>query len=166
MKMLVKKAQKGDADAFVALIESCKSSMYRVAKGFFRSEDDIADAISDAVLSAWEHISDLRRAEFFKTWLIRILVNSCNQMMRERKNCDLVEVLPETRYLEQEFSDVEFREMLSSFPEDCQMILLLYYGEQFTTREIAGILGIRENTVKSKLYRTRGALRDILVNSL
>lgn len=166
MQMLVKKAQKGDAEAFVTLIESCKSSMYRVAKGFFCSEDDIADAISDAVLSAWEHITDLRRTEFFKTWLIRILINSCNQMMRERKKCDVVEVLPETRYLEQEFSDVEFREMISSFPEDCQMILLLYYGEQFTTREIAEILGIRENTVRSKLRRTRSTLRNILVNSL
>ncbi len=166
MQMLVKRAQKGDAEAFVELIESCKSSMYRVAKGFFRSEDDIADAISDAVLSAWEHIAELRRAEFFRTWLIRILINSCNRMLREHRKCDVVEILPEARYLEREFSDVEFREMLSSFPEDCQMILLLYYGEQFTTREIAGILGIRENTVKSKLHRTRGALRNILVNSL
>ena len=166
MQMLVKKAQKGDAEAFVTLIESSKSSMYRVAKGFFRSEDDIADAISDAVLSAWEHIAELKRAEFFKTWLIRILINSCNQMLRERKKCDVVEVLPEARYMEQEFSDVEFREMISSFPEDCQMILLLYYGEQFTTREIANILGLRENTVRSKLRRTRSTLRDILVNSL
>ncbi len=166
MQILVKKAQKGDADAFVELIEASKSSMYRVAKGFFRSEDDIADAISDAVLSAWEHIAQLRRTEYFKTWLIRILINSCNRMLRERRRCDVVEVLPEARCLEREFSDVEFREMISSFPEDSQMILLLYYGEQFTTREIAEILGIRENTVKSRLHRARGALRNVLINSL
>ncbi len=166
MQILVKKARKGDADAFVSLIESNKSSLYRVAKGFFSSEDDIADAISDTVLSAWEHIPELKHAEYFRTWLIKILINSCNRMLRERKKCDVMEIFPEARYLEQEFSDVEFREMISSFPEDCQMILLLYYGEQFTTREIAEILGIRENTVKSKLHRTRGTLRSILVNSL
>ena len=166
MQILVKKAQKGDPEAFVSLIEQNKNSLYRVAKGFFQNEADIADAISDTVLSAYEHITELKKAEFFKTWLIRILINSCNQMLRERKKCEVVERLPEMRYLENDFSDIEFREMLSSFPEDCQTIMLLYYGEQFTTREIANILGMKENTVKSKLRRTRGALRDALLYSL
>lgn len=166
MQILVKKAQKGDPEAFVSLIESSKSGMYRVAKGFFQSEDDIADAISETVLSAYEHIRELKKTEYFRTWLIRILINVCNQMVRERKRCEVTELFPEIRYLENNFSDVEFRELLSSFPEDCRTILLLYYGEQFTTREIAEILGMKENTVKSKLRRSRGTLRENIVYSL
>jgi RNA polymerase sigma-70 factor (ECF subfamily) len=56
--------------------------------------------------------------------------------------------------------------MLASFPEDCRTILLLYYGEQFTTREIAEILGMKENTVKSRLRRSRESLRETMVYSL
>ncbi len=166
MQILVKKAQRGDPEAFVSLIEENKSSLYRVAKGFFQSEDDIADAISETVLSAYEHISDLKRTEYFRTWLIRILINCCNGMLRERKRCEVTEVFPEIRYLDNDFSNVEFREMLSSFPEDCRTILLLYYGEQFSTREIAQILEMKENTVKSKLRRSRNELRETIVYSL
>lgn len=166
MRILVKKAQRGDSEAFVALIEAHKNSMYRVAKGFFRNEDDIADAISETVLAAYENIAGLRRAEYFKTWLIRILINCCSQMLREQRRCSVSAELPEPCYLERDYAEAEFREMLSSFPEDCRTILLLYYGEQFTTREIAEILGMKENTVKSKLRRSREALRETVVYSL
>ena len=104
MQILVRKAQRGDPEAFVSLIEENKSSLYRVAKGFFQSEDDIADAISETVLSAYEHIGDLKRSEYFRTWLIRILINCCNGMLRERKRCEVTEVFPEIRYLENDFS--------------------------------------------------------------
>lgn len=127
MQMLVKRARRGDAEAFVELMESCKSSMY------------------------------------LKTWLIRILINSCNRLKREQKKYDLVGEERETGYIENSYSDLEFREMISAYPEDCQMILLLYYGERFTTREIAEVLGMNENTVRSKLRRTRENLRDTIL---
>ena len=164
--LLVKRAQREDVGAFVELMEKYKTALYKVAKSYLGSEDDIADAISETVLSAYEHIGDLKRSEYFRTWLIRILINCCNGMLRERKRCEVTEVFPEIRYLENDFSNVEFREMLSSFPEDCRTILLLYYGEQFSTREIAQILEMKENTVKSKLRRSRNELRETIVYSL
>lgn len=163
MQMLVKRARRGDAEAFVELMESCKSSMYRVAKGFFQCEDDVADVMAETVLLAYEHISELKNVSHFKTWLIRILINSCNRLKREQKKYELVGEERETGYIENSYSDLEFREMISAYPEDCQMILLLYYGERFTTREIAEVLGMNENTVRSKLRRTRENLRDTIL---
>ncbi|MGN0354361.1 MAG: RNA polymerase sigma factor [Muricoprocola sp.] len=163
MQLLINKAQKGDPDAFVELMESCKGSMYRVAKGFFFSDADIADAMAETVLLAYEHLSELKQEKYFKTWLIRILINVCNNMKRKQKVYEPVEIVPERSCLDDGFSDLEFREMLSFYPEDCQIILLLYYGEQFTTREIADILRIKESTVRSKIHRVRNSLRkDIL----
>lgn len=166
MRFLIKKAQRGDPDAFVELMECCKSSMYRVAKGFFFSEEDIADVLAETVLLAYEHIAEVKQPKYFKTWLIRILINVCNKTKQTQKFYEPVEIVPEITYLDKSFSDVEFQEMLSSFPEDCQMILLLYYGEQFTAKEIAKILGVNENTVQSKLRRTRERLRNEILCSL
>ena len=59
-------------------------------------------------------------------------------------------------------ADVEFREMLSVLPEDSRVIFQLYYGEQFTVREIAQILDMNENTVKSRLHRGKEQLRVAL----
>ena len=74
MEYLVKRARKGDADAFVALMEMNKESMKKVAFVYLQSEEDRADAISQTVLDAFEHISKLKKSEYFKTWLIRILI--------------------------------------------------------------------------------------------
>ncbi|MCC8067041.1 MAG: RNA polymerase sigma factor [Clostridiales bacterium] len=166
MQILVRKAQKGDADAFVALIEKCKTGMYRIAKGYFQSEDDVADAIADTVLAAWENLPQLRKAASFRAWLTRILINTCNRMLRERKDCVSEEYLPDNGYWDEAYGNIEFREMLSSFPEDCRTIVQLYYGEQFNTREIANILGMNENTVKSKLRRTRIEIKENYICSL
>lgn len=165
MQLLIKKARQGDPEAFVELMESCKSSMYRVAKGFFYRDADIADAMAETVLLAYEHISELKQEKYFKTWLIRILINVCKHMSQKQKVYESVDLIPEISYLDKGFSDLEFREILSSYPEDCQMILLLYYGEQLTTKEIANILGIKESTVRSKIHRVKNNLRKELVYS-
>ena len=53
---LVKQAQRGDADAFVALIEKYKMDLYKVAKACLKNEEDVADVMQETTLSAWEHI--------------------------------------------------------------------------------------------------------------
>ena len=70
---LVKQAQRGDADAFVALIEKYKMDLYKVAKACLKNEEDVADVMQETTLSAWEHIGELKKAAYFKTWLTRIL---------------------------------------------------------------------------------------------
>lgn len=85
MDILVKKAQHGDAEAFIALIEECKMTLRRVACGYLGNDEDVADAIQDTILSAYEHIGTLKRGEYFKTWLVRILINHCTGIWRQRQ---------------------------------------------------------------------------------
>lgn len=79
---LVRRARRGDAEAFIALIEACKMSLRRVALSYLKSEEDVADAIQDTILDAYEHIGSLKKEEYFKTWLVRILINRCTKQYR------------------------------------------------------------------------------------
>ena len=72
--LLVKRAQRGDAEAFVSLIEKYKTALYKAAKSYLSSEEDIADVMQDTVLAAYEHMRELKSASYFKTWLTRILI--------------------------------------------------------------------------------------------
>ncbi len=162
MKILVKQAQHGDPEAFIQLMEQNRQSLVRVAKGFFRNEEDVADAVSDTILDAWEHIRELKRPEYFKTWLIRILINNCNQICRHNKKVFAAERLPEKDAGCRMESSAEFLALLEVLPEDSRLIFQLYFGEQFTTKEIAKILGMKENTVKSRLHRGKETLREEL----
>ena len=159
MNKLVKKAQQGDADAFIELMERNKMTLQRVAYGYFRGEEDVADAIQDTILDAFEHIRELKKPEYFRTWLVRILMNNCNRLYNQnKKHCKISELSQET-VAASGTGDVEFHEMLRSLPEESRLIFQLYYGEQFTTNEIGQMLRMKESTVKSRLHRGKEKLR-------
>ena len=159
--LLVKKAQKQDMDAFVHLIEKNKTKLYKVAKSYLGNEEDVADAMQDTVLSAYEHIQELKNASYFKTWITRILINHCKDLLRQNKRCTVSDEIIQTIDTAPE-DDREFYALIGELPEDYRMIFLLYYGEEFHTSEIAQILDINENTVKSRLRRGREKLKRIL----
>ncbi len=159
--LLVKRAQKGDTEAFIQLIENHKISLYKTAKSYLKNEDDVADAMQDTILSAFEHMEDLKNVRYFKTWITRILINQCTDLLRQRKRCVLVEWAGDTQTATPE-NDRGFYELLEDLPENYRTIFLLYYGEGFHTKEIAQILEMNENTVKSRLKRGRKKLEQVL----
>ena len=160
MILQVKRAQRGDTGAFAALIEENKMALRRIAHGFFESEEEVADVLQETVLNAFEHLPELKNARYFKTWLVRILINNCNSLYRENRRSVPFDELPETLPAAPPPSDLEFFEMLRSLPPDSRLIFQLYYGERFTTREIAGMLKMNESTVKSRLSRGKKQLRE------
>lgn len=158
--LLVKKAQRKDVEAFTTLIEKYKTALYKTAKSYLKNEEDIADVMQDTVLSAYEHICDLRNAAYFKTWITRILINYCKDMLRNQKKCEPLEWREDIAAAPD--GDRAFYELLKELPEDYRVIFVLYYGEGFRTREIAEILELNENTVKSKLRRGRKKLEQAI----
>lgn len=96
MILQVKRAQRGDTGAFAALIEENKMALRRIAHGFFESEEDVADVLQETVLNAFEHLPELKNARYFKTWLVRILINNCNSLYRENRRSVPFDELPET----------------------------------------------------------------------
>ena len=75
---LVKKAKTHDKEAFSQLMKEAGKSMYKVAKAILKNDDDVADAMQETALSCWGKIETLQKEEYFKTWLMRILINHCN----------------------------------------------------------------------------------------
>lgn len=165
METLVRKAQSGDAEAFICLMEECKMTLRRVAYGYLGNDEDVADAIQDTILAAYENLHTLQKREHFKTWLVRILINNCTKTWRQKKRSASWEGGCYADYVQetdQGSADVKFRQLLMSLPEDSRIIFQLYYGEQFTTKEIASVLNMKESTVKSRLHRGREQLRTEL----
>lgn len=157
--LLIKRAQKHDADAFIQLIEEYKTALYKIAKTYLKNEEDVADAIQDTVLSAFEHIDELKTVSYFKTWLTRILINHCTDIVRKQRRMVSMEEAEEPVGSLVE-SDYEFYDLLRELPEKDRTIFLLYYGEGFNTREISEMLEWNENTVRSRLQRGRKKLEQ------
>ncbi len=161
MEELVRRARAGDGRAFVELMEGQKSTMYKVARSYLHNDADAADAISEAVLACFEKLDTLRRPQYFRTWMVRILIRKCQDMLRERKRSVPLEEIAEAGREDPGHARVEFLALLDSLDEKYRTVLLLYYGEGFSVGEIAQAMGLKADTVKTRLKRARAGFKMI-----
>lgn len=156
---LIQKAKMKNSDAFTELMKSQMQSMYRTAKAILMNDEDAADAIQDTLLICWEKINELKVDRYFKTWMTRILINNCYGIIRSNRRITYTDELPE-RVSEENVSNIEWREALSTIDEKYRIVLILFYSEGFRTKEIAKILGITDSTVRTRLSRGREQLKE------
>ena len=158
LEQLVQRAKERDPDAFTELMESQKHALYKVARSILRNDEDAADAIQDTILTCWEKLEMLKENSFFRSWITRILINKCYDLMNSQKNVVYMEEYPEVPAKE-DVSDAEWKEILSVLEEDERLTVTLYYVQGFRTKEIARILRITDSAVRTRLSRAREKLR-------
>ncbi len=156
----IKLAKKGDKSAFVRIIEKNKGSMYRVAVSILNNEQDVEDAFQNTIIKAYEGIDSLKKNQYFKTWLIRILINECNAILRSNKKIVHVEEFDDKA--SNDFSNLELTNAVNSLDEDLRVVTTLFYFEDIPQKDIANILSIPEGTVRSRLSRARNKLYEML----
>ncbi|MCQ2968883.1 MAG: sigma-70 family RNA polymerase sigma factor [Clostridium sp.] len=159
----VRRAKLGDKEAFKKLIQENKSSMYRVSKAILKEEEDIEDAIGEAILKAYRNIGFLRNEIYFKTWLIRIVINESNNIYKKRNR----EIAMDKEYFinmeyRDSYKDFSLYDAINSLEDNLRITTLLYYFEDLKYKDIAELLNVREGTVKSRLSRAKQKLYEIL----
>lgn len=155
MDDLIQLAKERDPDAFTELMQHQMQSMYKVARSILRSDEDAADAIQETILSCWENMDRLRENRYFKTWMTRILINKCNDLLKARQEFLSEEQMKRMSAPDVGYENVEWKEMLNSLDERYRLVIMLYYVEGFKTGEISQILEIPESTVRTRLARGR-----------
>lgn len=137
-------------------MREAETSLYHVACAILGSENDRRDAMQETALRAWEHRQSLRNPAYFKTWVVRIMVNVCRDIIRKNRRVTPVEQLPEGSAIE---PPGELRLTIEQLPERLRLPLVLHYLEGFSVEEAARALGVPVGTVKFRLYEARRALR-------
>lgn len=160
-KKLAGSAGKKDADAFAELMQRYMQDMYKISRAILDSDEDAADAISDTILDCWEKLHQLKEENYFKTWMVRILINNCKEILRKRKRVIFMDQIPEISYSDEAYQNLEWKEALEVLDEKYRLVVLLYYVEGFKTSEISSLLDIPESTVRTRLSRAREKMYDI-----
>lgn len=144
-----------------ALIMDNKDGMYRLAFSILRNDADAQDAVSEAIVLAFEKCHQLRKTSSAKSWLMQILVNSSKKIAVQSNKYVLLE--NEIQYEQaEEFKDDDMWETVMELDEEFREVVVLYYYEQFSVREIGKMLRVPEGTVKSRLARAREKLLRII----
>ena len=158
----VTKAKTGDKEALLSLINENRLNIYRVAKGILKNEEDIEDAIQNTIIKSFQNIKTLKEDKFFRTWIIRILINECNEILRKNKKyVSLYDNNIEEKYNDS-YENIDLTTAINSLNEELRITTVLFYFEDMPTKEIAKILEIPEGTVRSRLNRARKQLKEIM----
>ena len=175
---LVQKAQDGDKEAFELLVARHQGRVFAVAGGILRNREDVEDIAQQVFLKAYFSLKRFDQRSAFSTWLYKITVNECWDLLRKKKVRPLVfesELSEEQAHLYQsteqradfapDVSDqLEAREQLEQWL-DCleerdRTMLVMKEVQGFTVEEIAELMEINGNTVKVRLFRARQKIAE------
>ena len=163
---LVLAAREGDHDAFTVIATAAYVRLYRTARLILRDEDAAADAVQEALTSAWLHIRAVRDPDRFDAWLNRLLVNACYTESRRSRRRGVVEIhvtVPDTRATRDAQDQTAMRDQLERgfqrIKPEQRAVLVLHHYLGLADPEAAMILGIAVGTFKSRLHRASDALR-------
>ena len=164
-KETIKKAKQGDADKIGQIILENMQTLYRVAFGILKNDDEIYDAISATTVKVFENIHTLKKEEYVKTWITRILINECYKICNKNKKIIYLENVQQKNLVHNDtHEELEFKNLIRNLNDELKEIVILYYFEDFSIKEISKIIKIPEGTVKTRLSRTRKKLEDTILN--
>lgn len=168
---LIRRAKKGDADAFRLLVEEYQTAVYRLALRMC-GESGAEDAAQEAFVAAWRGLPRFRGECRFSTWLYRLTTNAAiDYLRREQKqrtdgdldDLPLADDSPSPQeQAERSETQQRVRKALAALSEEHRQILLLRYMQELDYGEIAQALHISEGTVKSRINRAKARLRELL----
>ncbi|WP_107943357.1 MULTISPECIES: sigma-70 family RNA polymerase sigma factor [Metasolibacillus] len=160
---MLKKAQKGNSDAFLQLIQDEKVKLYKMAYIYMKNEDDALDVVQETVTKAYANINSVKDERYFSTWLMKILINTALEHLR--KNSKIVLIQENVKEQGQTFSHDERMDLLHAIEqleEKYKTVILLKYYQDLSTREIAELLEYPEGTVKTNVHRGLQQLKKFL----
>ena len=183
---LVRQVAAGDPAAFEALMRQCNRKLFRVARAILKDDAEAEEAVQEAYLTAYRAIGDFRGDSKLATWLTRIVINEALGRMRRRRRDQVVVPIstacddrgepfaaaaersgacPEEAALRAELR-VLLERKIDGLPIAFRTVFMMRELEEMTVEETAQCLQIPEATVRSRLFRARGLLREALAREI
>ena len=144
------------------LIIDSQTTLYNISKSILYNDDDCSDAIQETIAKAFDKIHTLKKPEFAKTWLTRILINECYSILNRKKRIISIHEVEDSLSTENKTDYSELYEALMALPTDIRVAIILYYMEGYKIKEIASLQNTTESAVKKRLVRGRSKLRENL----
>lgn len=148
-----------DKDFFLKSADRHKDTVYRIALNYFRNTYDAEDILQEVLLKFYTSRKKFDGEDHIRNWLIRVTINLCKNTLRVpwRKRDVALDELADSMSFEHE-EESEVFEVVMELPEKNRIVLYLYYYEDYSVKEIADMLKLKETAVTSRLSRARKQL--------
>lgn len=144
-------------EEFAKRVESVRTKLYKTALTYLGNETLAMDAVDEAVYKALCAKRKLRQAEYFDSWITRILINECHNELRRQKRYYPLDDLPETAV--EEYDSLPLKEALRRLPKNLKDVIILRFFAGYTVNETAQALNIPVGTVATRQRKALQLLR-------
>lgn len=174
----VQKAMKGEQEAFTYLYEKTYTKVFYLARKFLKSEHIAQDIVQDSYVKAFQSLNTLEDPEKFPSWIATIVTNRSKNELKRRKETlfsetenedgqdisdtfidDRIAVQPEIAMDKNETKRL-MQEIIDTLTDEQRMCITMFYMEEMSVKEMASVLEVSENTVKSRLNYGRQKIKD------
>lgn len=180
--MLVRKAQKGDTQAFEELVARHRDKIFARAYSMMRNEDEALDLSQEAWIKAWQRLTQFQGESSFATWITRVVINLCLDQLRRHKRlrAESIEGMDEesggverhmepvltnpTERLERGELRARIDQAMAQLSHEHRTVLVLHEFEEMEYKEIARTLGCSIGTIMSRLFYARRRLAALLAD--
>lgn len=145
-------------EEFFERIEPIRSKLYRIAYSYFNSQSMAVDMVDEAIYKGYLKKKQLRQAEFMETWLIRILLNVCNNHYKRYSRVQGIDEMPEEATTEQ-YDSIPLKIAMQRLPEKYKKVVVLKYFGGYGVVEISHMLEIPQGTAATRLKKALELLR-------
>ena len=152
-----------DKTSFTTAVERYQDTVYRVALHILASPPDADDAVQEVFLRLYTAQKPFQGEEHLRRWLLRVTVNYCRDVLRSpwrKRRASLEEVPPQPVFQQPE--EEALYQAVMALPEIYRIVLVLYYYEELSAREIGGLLNLETSAVTTRLSRARAKLKEQL----
>lgn len=162
--MLIEKSKAGDTEAFEELLKLHSDQLYRTAFLYVGNRDDTLDIVQETSFNAFLAIKKLKHNQYFSTWLTRILINCANDYLRKnKKHIPFADVDPFiSRREEMNLEHIDLIRAINKLKPKYRNAVILFYFRDLPIKDIASIMEVPENTVKTYLHRGKKQLKNKL----
>jgi RNA polymerase sigma-70 factor, ECF subfamily len=163
---VIKKAIKGNEEAFEQLIKQESDKLYKTAYLYVRNKEDALDVLQETVCRAFVGIHKLNEPKYFSTWLVKILIRTAYEVLQKKKKTLLtgevfIQSLTENAsHSPEEVLDLTYA--ISNLNQNYQTVIILFYFHDLSIKSIAEKLDKPEGTIKTYLHRAKIELRSLL----
>ncbi len=173
---LVARVRAGQREAFAQLITRYQARIFHTTFRMLRNREDAEEAAQDTFVRAYRGLARFREDATFSTWLYRICCNVCLNYLEKKRTARpwpaavALEHLPAAEAPDRDFAQREraalVEQAMADLPDHFRNVLILYHTQQLPYQEIAEILGLPLNTVKTHLFRARALLRRRMLQAM
>ncbi len=168
----------GHTHQFALLVQAHNDLLYRIGMSYLNNHTEVEDLMQVTYLKAYEHLAQFNHQSSFSTWITRIMINECLMFLRKKKHgfqltsaeqdTTALADIPDQSSLEATINYKQLKEvterMLFQLPEEYRIIFILREVQKFSSKEVAEIVGITEESVRTRLMRAKKKLQRLVID--